>query len=133
MINTKQEKGEFQIRILYPILNLACDDIEYHTLSPLSRIRELGIEWIIEFDLPMVNKKDISVTLDNENTITIEAKLKEIYDVEQHGCKSKFEYFKKSITLPQRIDKQKIKSKFENGILTIRIPKLLTSTKINIE
>ena len=58
---------------LYPKL---VDDIEGKILSPLSCITELESKWILEFDLPLVNKDDISVALDTGNVISIEAKLR---------------------------------------------------------
>ena len=127
------ESDEFEIRISYPTLNPMFDDIEKQILSPLSCLREFGSEWLLEFDLPLVNKKDISVTLHNNNTITVEAKLKETYIESNLGYKKEFRYFKKSLTLPGKIDQKKIKAKFENGRLTIKIPKIRTGNKIKIE
>ena len=129
----KDKINTFEIGILHPGLDLFYDDIEHCILSPLSRLRESGTGWILEFDLPMVDKKDITVSFDNNQTIAVEAKLKEIYDVEFLGCKSNFEYFKKSITLPQKVDTRKISAKFTNGILSIVIPKESRGTKIKVE
>ncbi len=127
-----KNKPTFEIGLSYPSLNPFYDDIEHSILSPLSRLRESGSEWILEFDLPLVDKKDITVSFDDE-TITVEAKLKEIYDIEYLGCKSKFEYFKKSISLPQKVDTRKITAKFAHGILSIKIPKSSRGTKIKVE
>lgn len=129
----KDKRYTFEIGILHPELNLFYDDVDHCTLSPLSRLRESGSGWTLEFDLPLVDKKDIAVSFDNNQTITVEAKLKEIYDIEYLGCKSKFEYFKKSIELPQKIDTSKITAKFTNGILSITIPKESNGTKIKVE
>ena len=109
------------------------DDIEKQILSPLSCLREFGSEWLLEFDLPLVNKKDISVTLHNTNTITVEAKLKETYVESNLEYKNEFRYFKKSITLPGKINNKKIKAKFENGRLTIKIPKIQAGNKIKVD
>lgn len=119
--------------IIRPLFNpLLLDDIESRILSPLSCVREFGTHWILEFDLPLVQKKDIKVSLDG-NMITIEAKLKESYSETLLGKETKFEYFKKSMTLPHNIDSKKIFAKFENGRLSITIPKLKKGQKIKIE
>lgn len=108
------------------------DDADQRILSPLSRIRELESKWVIEFDLPLVNKENISITYDPENTITVEAKLREPYcDPNLERCK--FEYFKKTTSLPGKINEKNISASFSNGRLTITIPKISSGTKISVE
>ena len=129
---TKKEDNN-KIRIFPPVFSsLLNDDIEKHILSPLSCLREFGTYWLLEFDLPLVNKKGIKITFD-ENTISVEAKLKETYSEEKLGMKTKFEYFKKTITLPSKINSRKASAKFTNGRLTITIPKVISNHKIKIE
>ena len=124
---------KFKIKILPPsISSLLNDDIEQQILSPLSCLREFETNWLLEFDLPLVNKKDIKITLD-ENSISVEAKLKEIYSEEKFGIKTKFEYFKKTLTLPGKIDSKKSSAKFNKGRLTITIPKIASGHKIKIK
>lgn len=119
-------------RIIEPsITSLFRDDIDSHILSPLSCLREFGTYWLLEFDLPLVNKKDIKVSFD-KNAISIEAKLKEVYSEEKLGIETKFQYFKKTITLPGNINKNKTTAKFENGRLRISIPKNISGQKIKI-
>lgn len=113
------------------IISLFRDDIDSKILSPLSCLREFGTYWLLEFDLPLVNKKDIKVSFD-ENAISVEAKLKEVYSEEKLGIETKFQYFKKTITLPGNIDKNKTTAKFENGRLRISIPKKISRQKIKI-
>ena len=115
-----------------PLSSLLSDDIEQQILSPLSCLREFGNTWLLEIDLPLVNKKDIKVTFDG-NAVTVEAKLKEIYSEEKFGVKTKFEFFKKTITLPGKINSKKASAKFTKGRLTITIPKEITGHKIKIE
>ena len=124
---------EFEIRITpSSISSLFNDDIERQILSPLSCLREYGTHWLLEFDLPLVNKKDIKISFD-ENFISIEAKLKESYFEEKLGKKTKFEYFKKTLTLPEKIDNKKISAKFENGRLKITLLKTIFSRKIKVK
>jgi len=124
---------EFEIRIASSsISSLFNDDIERQILSPLSCLREYGTHWSLEFDLPLVNKKDIKITFD-ESSISVEAKLKETYSEEKFGKKTKFEYFKKTIALPSKIDNKKTSAKFEKGRLKITIPKTIFSREIKIK
>lgn len=129
----KNNHEEFEIRIIPSSISpLFYDDIEFQILSPLSCLREYETHWLLEFDLPLVNKKDIKVTFD-ENSINIEAKLKEKYSEEKFGKIIEYEYFKKTITLPSKINNKKISAKFENGRLKIIIPKKVFVHKIEIK
>lgn len=128
----KNNTKEFEIAITSSISSIFNDDIESQILSPLSCLREYGTHWLLEFDLPLVNKEDIKITFD-EDSISVEAKLKETYSEEKLGKKTKFEYFKKTIILPDKIDNNSTSAKFENGRLKIIIPKKIFSHKIKIE
>ena len=128
-----KDNDQFKIKILAPTVSSSLnDDIDQRILSPLSCLREFETNWLLEFDLPLVNKKDIKITFD-ENSISVEAKLKEIYQEEKLGIKTKFEYFKKTLTLPRKIDSKKTVAKFNKGRLTITIPKTTSGHKIKIE
>ena len=118
--------------ILYNVFPKFDDDIEQKILSPLSCIKELESKWIIEFDLPLVKKEDVSVSFDPENTITVEAKLMEPYcDPKMERCE--FEYFKKSVTLSGKINEKNITAIFSNGRLVIIAPKIFSGRKIPIQ
>lgn len=124
---------ENEYNIFKPVRHLTfIDDLEEEILSPLSCLREFGPHYLLEFDLPLVQKKDIKVTLD-ENILSVEAKLKETYFEEKLGKETKFQFFKKSISLPQNIDDKKITAKFDKGRLSIRIPKSKVGHRIKIQ
>ncbi len=122
------------IRIFNSILDPNFDDDVYEKiLSPLSCLREFDTKWILEFDLPLVKKEDIIVSLDTGNAITVEAKLKETYVDSNRGYKHEFQYFKKRVSLLGNIDDKKISANFTNGILIITIPKIFKGNKIQID
>ena len=122
------------IRIFNPILvpNFD-DDVDEKILSPLSCLREFDVKWILEFDLPLVKKEDIIVSIDSDNAITVEAKLKETYVDPNRGYKHEFQYFKKRVSLPDKIDDKRISTNFTNGRLIITIPKIFKGNKIRID
>jgi HSP20 family protein len=134
MIKMNENDEIYDFKNIFPVqFPKLVDDIEEQTLSPLSYITELESKWIVEFDLPLVSKENLSVTFDKGNEITIEAKLNESYFDETLNSKSEFRFFKKKITLPGKIDDKKITSNFKNGRLTIYLPKLSKGNKINVE
>lgn len=109
------------------------DDLEQKILSPLSCIREHESKWILEFDLPLVDKKDVAVYLDSDGMLVVEAKLKETYYDSTAGVRHQFEYFKKAVTLPKNVDAAKITVRFTNGRLLITLPKIFKGTAIRVE
>ena len=122
---------DFKFATIPPMINSLFDDIEHRILSPLSCLREFDNHWVLEFDLPLVNKKDIKVTFD-EGTINVEAKLSEKYSERQIEDITKFEYFKKSLSLPGKIDNKKTTAKFQKGRLVIKIPKKVIGHQVKI-
>ena len=129
---SKNNSGNFGARISFPILDSILDDIENKILSPLSCLIEFNNFWLIELDLPMVNKKDIKIN-SSQNTLHIEAKLREKYSEEKLGKVTKFEYFKKSISLPVMINSKKISAEFNRGRLSITVPKKIQSRSIQVK
>ncbi len=122
------------IRIFNSILDPNFDDdIDEKILSPLSCLREFDTKWILEFDLPLVKKEDITVSFDLANAITVEAKLKETYVDLNRDYKHEFQYFKKRVFLHGNIDDKKISTNFTNGRLVITIPKTFKGSKIRID
>ncbi len=107
------------------------DDAKNGIMSPLWHLREFNTFWELDFDLPLVDKKDIKVSF-NDNMINVEAKLKETYSEKKSGIISKFEYFKKSLLIPGKINNKKTTAKFQNGRLTIKIPKKTLFHKVKI-
>ena len=129
-----REEDQFNIKIFNSILNPKCeDDIEEKILSPLSCLREFESKWVLEVDLPLVDKKNITVTLDPGNVISVEAQLKEAYFDLNLDYKNEFRFFKKTVSLPGKIDDKNISANFTNGRLVIQIPKILKGNKITVE
>lgn len=114
-----------------PILQLG-DDFEQKILRPLSCIKEHESKWVLEFDLPLVEKKDINVYINDDEMIVVEAKLRETYH-DSKITRHQYEHFKKSVSIPKNVDIKKISARFTNGRLVITIPKIFQGTKIKIE
>ena len=110
-----------------PIFQLG-DDLEQKILRPLSCMKEHESKWVLEFDLPLVEKKDINVYVNDEGMIIVEAKLRETYhDLE--FTRHQYEHFKKSVSIPKNADVKKISARFTNGRLVITIPKAISTPK----
>ncbi len=108
------------------------DDFILRELVPLSCLFEKNSKWVIQIDLPGVERENIVVTITHGH-IVVKAKLEEAYKVATHGRVTKFESLKKVIELPPHADIKKISAKFKNGILTLTIPKIDSGKRIPVE
>lgn len=108
------------------------DDLEQKILRPLSYVKEHESKWVLEFDLPLVEKKDINVYLNDDEMVVVEAKLREVYH-DSKFTRHQYEHFKKSISIPTNVDAKKISARFTDGRLMVTIPKISQGTKIKIE
>ena len=126
-----QKENDSEFNANWSIVNSMLDDIEHKILTPLSCLREFANHWLLEFDLPLVSKKDVRITF-SSNIVNIEAKLQEKYSQKIFGTTTRFEFFKKSISLPSDIENQKTTVKFQKGRLEIKIPKINTGQSIKI-
>ncbi len=124
---------DFKFNIIKPPISFSIqDDFDEQILSPLSYLKEFESYWLLEFDLPLVEKENINITID-ENILTVEATLKETYSEDSQGYHAEFKLFKKSITLPPKIDTDKITARFSNQRLSIKLPKMISGTQIKID
>ena len=85
----------------------------------------------VSAEIPGVKKENIKITL-QDNILTIEGeKKKETEEKENNFFRSERMYgsFKRSFTLPEEVDSEKIEAKFEDGMLHIKMKKLAPKVK----
>ena len=93
--------------------------------SPSCEIAEEGKTYVMTFDLPGVKKDQVKVEADNDQ-ITIRAERRE---EKKNESRKKFisevyyGTYSRTFTLPSPIDEKKIDAKFENGVLTVTVPR----------
>ncbi len=93
---------------------------------PTVNTREADDAYYIEVDLPGVKKEDVSIDV-NENVITISGERKveeERKDDEFYRVESVYGKFERSFTLPDDVDTDNIEAKMNDGVLTVKIPKV---------
>jgi len=79
-----------------------------------------------KFELAGIDKKDIKVTITDENILTVNGTKKELSKQEKKDIIRQEHYygaFSRSISLPEDIDSKNIKTKYNNGVLEITINK----------
>jgi HSP20 family protein len=89
------------------------------------------------FEIPGVNPDDVNVTVENGVlTVSGEKKFEKKTGDEKKGPYSverRYGRFERSIALPQSVDTDKVTAQYENGVLTLELPKSAESRKRKIE
>jgi len=96
-----------------------------HKQSPATNIMEGSDDFTIEMALPGFDKKDI--VIDIENKILKISSKKELGENDaQTMLKREFYYgaFERQFELPETVNSEKIEANYNQGILTLIIPKL---------
>lgn len=87
-------------------------------------IKENDKEFIVEAELPGVNKEDIMISLEN-GYLTIELKQNEQVNEEKDNFirKERRQFSMKRSFYVENVDNERIDAKYDNGILSISLPK----------
>jgi HSP20 family protein len=96
------------------------------TTLPSVNIKESADEFEVELAAPGLVKTDFSIDLNHDLlTISSEKKIENETREGQQFARREFSYqsFSRTFTLPNSVDNDKIKAKYENGILRVSIPK----------
>ncbi|MCW3069816.1 MAG: Hsp20/alpha crystallin family protein [Solirubrobacterales bacterium] len=92
---------------------------------PAMDLVEEGDHFVLRADLPGVREEDVNVELE-DNVLTISGERKAEHEDRKEGyhrIERAVGRFSRSLTLPEGIDPDSIEARFENGVLTVRIPK----------
>ncbi|GAL69143.1 small heat shock protein [Jejuia pallidilutea] len=92
---------------------------------PKVNIKETKDDYFVEMAVPGMKKDDFNIDLDNKVlSISTEHK-EETENTQENYTRREFGYssFKRTFTLPESVDDNKIKATYTDGILTIQLPK----------
>ncbi|HSV97460.1 MAG TPA: Hsp20/alpha crystallin family protein [Spirochaetota bacterium] len=98
---------------------------------PTVDVEEDEKEVRIRAEIPGIEEKDLSVTLEND-LLTIAGEKKEEEKKEDRRyviSERRFGSFHRTIRLPEDIDREKIEAGFKNGVLKVTIPRVETPEK----
>ncbi|MCB0398958.1 MAG: Hsp20/alpha crystallin family protein [Winogradskyella sp.] len=92
---------------------------------PAVNVLDNNEEYIVEMAVPGLKKSDFDISLDNQ-TLSISAELStENEDRNENYTRREFGYssFKRTFSLPESVETDKINAKYEDGILKVLLPK----------
>ena len=95
--------------------------------APAFDIRETKDQITFEAELPGLSKKDIDIALqDGVLTISGERQSREVTENETLHCSElRHGKFARSFSLPSEVDEDKVEAKYNNGMLTISLNKVV--------
>ena len=102
-------------------------------MAPKIDISETENELRIRAELPGVSQGDVEVMLNDDRlTIRAEREIEQEEDREDyHLVEMSYGTFQRTLQLPYRVDPDQVQARFENGILTISLPKSQAQQRSN--
>lgn len=111
-------------RLVDEFLGAETESVEGRITPPVN-IEETSNEFILTAELPGVNKNDVKITF-QDGTLNISGHKKaekEFKEGNFHRYERRYGMFSRTFSLPNTIDVGRIEATFQNGVLTIRLPK----------
>jgi HSP20 family protein len=94
-------------------------------ISPRLDMYEEGDELVIKAELPGITKKDLDISLEGD-VLTIKAEKKaekETKEATHYSRERRFGRYIRYMTLPARVDAEKVTATLKKGLLEMRLPK----------
>ena len=95
------------------------------TWSPAVDIFETDGDIVVKAELPGMDRKDISLNLEN-NVLTLRGERrfeKETKEENYHRIERSYGGFSRSFSIPTTVDEEKIRADYKDGVLKIVLPK----------
>lgn len=102
--------------------------------APAINVKESDKDYQVELAAPGLKKEDFSVNINDDGNLVIKMEKKEENKEENkatHFLRREFSFskYEQTLILPDDVEKEEIRAKMENGVLTIDLPKLAVSQK----
>jgi len=94
-------------------------------LTPHVDVTETDKEIVVEAELPGIDEKDVSLSL-QDGVLMIRGEKKHEHDEEKENYRMmerRYGSFQRSVQLPDTVDEDKVEATFNNGVLKVSLPK----------
>jgi HSP20 family protein len=112
-------------RVFNDVLGRSGEESNLTTWAPAVDIFEIEHELVVKADLPDIDPKDLDIRVEN-NILTIRGERKFEKKVDQDNylrVERAYGSFARSFTLANTVNSEAIKADYQNGVLTLSIPK----------
>ena len=89
-------------------------------------VAETEDSFLVKASIPGIKPEDLEITL-TDNVLTIKGEIEETSELEEaqwHMRERRFGSFQRSITLPTPVDANAIEATYEDGVLSLNVPKV---------
>ena len=93
--------------------------------SPRADVHETDTDYVIDIEIPGIDKKDIKVEVRND-VLTISGERKDEKKTKEKGYQSverHYGKFERKFWLPETVKDENITAKYNNGVMTLILPK----------
>ena len=99
------------------------------TTAPATNVMENEEMYVVQLAAPGMKKEDFFVNINDEGNLVVKMEQKadeKKADEKMHYLRWEFSYtkYEQTLILPDDVDKNKIEAKVEDGILTVKLPKV---------
>jgi HSP20 family protein len=122
-------QGRSFSNIIDDVFNRSISDFvgnDFAVTNPSVNISELDDKFVLELAAPGLEKKDFNIALD-KGQLTISASKETSTEENEAGKWTRKEFnfssFKRSFQITDTVDAEKIVAEYQNGILTVALPK----------
>lgn len=104
--------------------------------SPVMDVEETSDEFVVIAEIPGVRKQNVKISVsDDRLSISGNREKRQLKDTTCHRLERSFGRFKRTITLPSEIKADTVKASYQDGLLTVTLPKVhrLKPKEISVE
>jgi len=134
-VTTRSLQGDPVISRIFDVLgSLNGDSTEASWVPPVDIFEDVDAIRIIA-EVPGVKPEDVKISLEN-NVLTIRGSKQQVAQERterMHRYERTYGTFERSFTLPATVDASNIKASYEQGVLTVTLPKAETAKPRRIE
>ncbi|MBI4183013.1 MAG: Hsp20/alpha crystallin family protein [Proteobacteria bacterium] len=112
-------------RRIFDIEPLRRFPMTFGTAAPAVDLIESETEYRVTAELPGLEEKDIELTL-SDDVLTLSGEKKEEREerrTDYYLSERRYGSFRRAFRMPEGVDREKIEARFENGVLTVTLPK----------
>jgi HSP20 family protein len=94
-------------------------------LMPSLDVKETDKEIVVEAELPGLDEKDVSLTMQN-GVLIVQGEKNLEHEEEKENChvmERRYGSFRRSLRIPDTVDEAKIEARFDKGVLKVTLPK----------
>jgi HSP20 family protein len=113
----------------------ASEEVSNRRFMPPVDIRETSEALIIHAELPGLHKDDVVISLENQ-VLTLSGERsfqKDVKEQNLHRIERSYGTFSRSFMLPTNVQSDKVQAAFQDGVLTITLPKVEEAKPRKIE